>query len=189
MAYRDASLWRAERQCSSRVLMANEPNAISAPRLVMLFILPFCGLLYLVFLGCNMTQIFRWLLILFLVSSGCGSRGSSRASLLVLAFVGELEEIALAIDDSIAYPNLYADSAVSGMGFRLSVVDVGAEGVKRGSTFLEVLGSGHFSATEAAGDGDLDAFCVGTHRIADGGLDGFAVGYAALNLAGNVLSN
>ena len=69
------------------------------------------------------------------------------------------------------------------------VVDVGTDGVKRGTTLLEHLAAGHFGAADATADLNLDAFCAHTHRGCDGHLDGTAIRNAALELTCDVVGD
>src|SRR5512141_1539368 len=60
-------------------------------------------------------------------------------------------------DLALVDPHLDADDAVGRLGFRKTVVDVGAQRVQRHAAFAIPLRTGDFRAVQAAADIDLDA--------------------------------
>ena len=117
-----------------------------------------------------------------------GSHGTS-AMVFLLTTHGGGNELGSAIDDTAANPHLDTDTAIGGVSLSVGIVDVGTEGVQRGTTLFEVLATCDFSTADTAGDGDLDTLGTGTHRGSDGVLDGATILDTAFNLFGNVLSN
>ncbi len=73
------------------------------------------------------------------------------------------------------------------MGLGESVVDIGTEGVQRGTALLVEFLAGHLSTTEAAADEDLDTLGAHAHGAGNCHLDGAAVRYTAFHLTGDVV--
>ena len=123
----------------------------------------------------------------------CGwTAGTCEAAIVVarsLATDGGGYQLALAVDDTTAYPDLDAHAAVCCMSLGKCIVNVGTEGMERCTALLVVLGTRHFSSANTTGDGDLDAFSAGTHGVGDGALDGAAVLDTAFNLLCDILGD
>ena len=92
-----------------------------------------------------------------------------------------LTSILLAVAD----PHLDTEGTNLGVCYCQSVVNVGAEGVQRGTTLFEHLAAGHFGAAHATCDLDLDALSTNAHGVGDGHLDSAAVADTAFDLTGD----
>ncbi len=102
---------------------------------------------------------------------------------------GVRRQVALAVNFTVADPNLDAEHADFGVSLCQCVVDVGTDGVERRTSFLEHLAASHFGAADAAGDLDLDALGAHAHRRSDGHLDGTTIRHTAFELAGDVVGH
>jgi hypothetical protein len=105
--------------------MANEPNAISEPRLVLPFILPFCTLLNFVFFGCNIAY---YLFFLFLNYELLSSPVSTAAAIvisvsasIVSVSVAATATIVSSIAESIVSVSVAASVAVSVIATAVSI--------------------------------------------------------------------
>ena len=102
---------------------------------------------------------------------------------------GDLEQIALAVNRALADPHLHTQDTHLGERLGQAVVHVGAEGVQRYATLLDGLGTGHLGAAHTTCDLHLDTLGTHAHGRGYGHLHGAAERYAALQLAGDVLTD
>src|SRR5690606_32995176 len=109
--------------------------------------------------------------------------GARQIVLLLLAYLAEIEDLAL-VD-----PDLDADGTVGRLGLGEAVVDVGTQGVQGHAALAVPLRTRDLSAIEAAGDVDLDAQGTQAHRVADRTLHRAAEHDAALELLGDRLGD
>ena len=102
---------------------------------------------------------------------------------------GDLEQIALAVNRTLADP--YLDTQDTYLRKRLgqAVIDVGTECMQRNTSLFHRFAAGHLGTAYTSGNLDLDTFGAHTHRRCDSGFHGAAERYAALQLAGDVLSH
>jgi len=75
------------------------------------------------------------------------------------------------------------------MSLGMSVVDVSTESMEGSTTLFVMLATGDFSATDTAGDRNLNTLGTGTHSGDDGVLDGAAILHTTLNLLCDILGN
>eukprot|EP01137_Pigoraptor_chileana_P026031 Opistho-2@96422 len=100
--------------------------------------------------------------------------GTTRAALFVRTRRFDGRQVVATQRVALVDPDLDADDAVGGLGFRGAVVDVGAQGVKRHAAFAVPLGTCDFDAVQAASRHDLDAQGTQTHGVLHGALHGAA---------------
>src|SRR6478735_7010533 len=79
-------------------------------------------------------------------------------------------------------PHLDTDDSVGRLGFRKTVVDVGAQRMQRHAAFAVPFRTGDFRAVQTATDVDLDAQRAEAHRVADRALHRAAEHDPALQL-------
>src|SRR5680860_124944 len=84
-------------------------------------------------------------------------------------------------------PDLHADPAGGGLGFRLAVVDVGSQCVQRHPAFPVPLPAAHLGATETPAALHTDALRAGLHGRLHGTLHRAPEAHAAGELVGNAL--
>src|SRR5262249_7930185 len=80
-------------------------------------------------------------------------------------------------DFSAVHPDLHANHAVRGLGFREAVLDIGTQGLQRQPPLQVPLEAGDFMAIQAAATPHLDSFAPETQRT----IHGFAHGAAEAN--------
>src|SRR6266446_4494210 len=90
--------------------------------------------------------------------------------------------VALRHHFALVYPALDADHPVSGLRLRKSVVDVGAQRMKRHAPLAIPLGARDLDAVQAPGAHDLDPLCAQAHGVLHGALHGAAEHDALLQL-------
>ena len=88
-----------------------------------------------------------------------------------------------------ADPDLHAEDTYLGQRLGETVVHIGAEGVQRNTPLLDRFAAGHLGAADTTRHLYLDALGAHAHRRSDGRLHGAAERYAALELAGDVLTH
>src|SRR5512133_3386382 len=150
--------------------MPNDPNASWFPLWALPFILPFWLLLNLVFFGCNIAQLYYIVIYLagfFSVSTAAFSlevacRGFAASLRRLCSQVGT--QVALAVDFSVAYPNLDTYQTNFGESLTEGIVDICAEGMQWNSSVFVSFITGHFSTTKPSGYHYLDAFGSHAHR-------------------------
>src|SRR5882672_3429799 len=151
IARRAASIWRAVRRPRPTAFKPNSPKLTFAPRVATPVLRPFCSLRYFLLAGCSI-----------LCSSSCLALrfGSGRCHRL----------LATAQNFALEHPDLDADYAVSRLRFGESVVDVGAQRVKRYAAFAVPLGARNFYPVQASRAHDLDALRAEAHGVLDRAL-------------------
>src|SRR5688572_9217476 len=95
----------------------------------------------------------------------------------------------MAKDFALEDPDFDAAHAISGVGLRLSIIDVAAQRVERNATFAIPFRAGDFGTAETAAASDPDAFGTKPQGRLHRALHGAAEGDAALELVGDALCN
>src|SRR5574343_146639 len=196
MARRAASIWRAVRRPRPIALRPHSPKETFVPRVARPSLRPLCSLRNLRRLGCNMlsTCLSYAALRSFAVSllDGAGTRlvtfglarGATRTTLFGCRLFGHrlgvtIEHVAL------VNPDLDTDDAVGGQRFGSCVVDIGAQGVQRHTTFAIPFATGNFSTVQTAGTHHLDTLGTETHGVLHRALHGTTEHDALLKLLSN----
>src|SRR3990167_299280 len=118
-------------------------------------------------------------------TGAAGTRTTARAAIIVLGLgLGSAGRVTAAQVVTPIHPDLDADDAVGGFGFREAVVDVGTQGVKRHAAFAVPLATRDLDAVEPARRHDLDAQGAQAHRVLHRALHGAAEHDALLELLG-----
>lgn len=86
---------------------------------------------------------------------------------------------------ALVYPDLDADFSVCGVGFRETVVDVGADCLQRNSALVVCFGTRDFRAAQSAADHGLNAFRAEFHSPADCLAGSASERYAVLQILGD----
>src|ERR1700687_117753 len=92
-------------------------------------------------------------------------------------------------DLALEHPHLDAAGAVGGLGRRLAVIDIGAQGVQWHPALAIPFHAGDLGAAEPAGTIDADALGAEPHRRLDGPLHRAAESDPALPLLGDALGD
>ena len=97
--------------------------------------------------------------------------------------------VELAIDITLADPNLDTDDTHFGHSLSLAEVDVGTESVEWRAAFLEHLLASHLSAIKTTRDLDFDTLSLAAHGLSDSHLDGTAISDTAFELTGDAVGD
>src|SRR3990167_7251163 len=124
MARRAASIWRAVRRPRPVAFRPYSPKLTLLPRVATPVFRPFCSLRYLRLAGCST---FYSCLCSCPSRLACGSGFLGRRS----CRRGKTRMVVLADYFALEHPDLDADDPVAGLGFRESIVDIGAQGMQR----------------------------------------------------------
>src|SRR5450631_497370 len=134
IARRAASIWRAVKRPRVSAFKPYSPKLTLAPRVATPLLRPFCSLRYFLLAGCSMLH-------------SCASflgrgfrRGPVRRGLVGYHGLrrggrGGQRLLVLGQDFALEHPHLDADDAVGGLGFRETVIDVGAQRMQRYAAF------------------------------------------------------
>src|SRR5206468_5384164 len=149
IARRAASICRAVRRPRPTAFKPYSPKLTLAPMVATPLLRPFCSLRYFLLAGCSILHSRRAARTL----RRFRRRGRGRRLRVVRQHL------------ALEHPYLDADDAIRRARLGKTVVDVGAQRVKRHAPFAIPFGARDLDAVEASRAHDLDALCTQAHRV------------------------